>query len=124
MSTRCNVTLYKQFGNEWKKGPILYHDCDGFPDAMFAKLRSMLEQAIVVLKNGGCHVNSESLAAMLVAGSVQPNHLPQFQPCRETHDDIDYRYHVYVDSDAGEIHAKDRHGHAVGSVVIDTGGAQ
>ena len=49
--------------------------------------------------------------------------MPAFYPCRGTHGDIEYRYHVYVDWEGGSVDATDRHGHAVGTVDIAEGAA-
>lgn len=96
---------------------MLYHHCDGYPDAMLWKLATLLGKALSTLQERGFHVDSEKLAAMVVAGSVS-DAVPAFYPCCKRHEDIDYLYEVCMDRDGGTISAMDRGGHDVGKVVI------
>jgi hypothetical protein len=122
MSTRCNVTFRERSGSGWKDGPILYHHHDGYPDAMLPKLDRLFLKATTTLREQNQSVDAEKIAAMLVAESTDPQGIPSFCPCRRIHDDIEYKYEVHIDGESGEIHARDRDGHIVGTVVIDAGG--
>jgi hypothetical protein len=122
MSTRCNVTLYDRCESGWREGPILYHHSDGYPEAMVPKLEGLLRRAMTTLRKSGFGVDSEKVAALIVVDSVRPDEVPSFCPCRRTHDDIDYKYEVYIDEERPTIEATDRHGHTLGSVAVEVGG--
>lgn len=122
MSTRCNVTLYDPCKSGWEEGPILYHHHDGYPKAMLPKLDCLVLKAMNTHRKQNHAIDAENIAAILVAGSTRSEGVPAFYPCRRLHDDIDYKYDVYVDGEWGEIHAWDRKGHIVGTVVIDARG--
>ena len=92
MSTRCNVVLHNQNGEQ---KAILYHHCDGYPDNMMPKLQSLFSKAGRLLNEKVD--DPERVAAMLVALSVDESGGPQFVPCLGTHDDIEYLYRVYLD---------------------------
>jgi len=64
MSTRCNVTLYDRCDSGWKEGPMLYHHCDGYPDAMLPKLECWVRRAMQTLDDHDYGVDAEKLAAM------------------------------------------------------------
>jgi hypothetical protein len=114
--------FYDRCDAGWKEGPILYHHSDGYPDAMLPKLERLFWMAMEALEKQHYGVDAEEVAAIMVAGSVRSTDVPAFYPSRRTHDDIEYKYHVYVDGKRGEIQARDRNGHIVGTVVIDEGG--
>jgi hypothetical protein len=93
-----------------------------YPEAMVPKLESLLRRAMAALHKSGYGVDSEKVAALIVVDSARPDEVPSFCPCRRIHDDIDYKYEVYIDEERPTIEATDRHGHTLESVAVEVGG--
>ena len=97
MSTRCEIAISDESGQVKAK---LYRHFDGYPDRVFGDLTGDIPAAFQKLKKAGRHFNAESLAAMLVVGSVDSNGVPGIVPCQNTHDDLAYRYLVQVEDES------------------------
>lgn len=97
MATRCEIAISDRSGQVKAK---LYRHLDGYPDRVFADLKSDLPAALQKLKKAGRHFSAESLAAMLVVGSVDSNGVPGIVPCQNSHDDLAYRYEVKVEDES------------------------
>lgn len=109
---RANIELYdiwqEVIGWSWKKNGLLYHQWDGYTEAMGPKLEQMLKQAKAELAETGSPFcwDARRVSALIVSLSVEEDRaysrVPYFQPCLEVHKNISYLWRVFLGPDHGQ----------------------
>lgn len=94
MATRCDLTL-----SDPSFSSRLYRHYDGGPEDVIADLSRWIPRAYKQLRGSGRRCDAEILAALLVDQSKNESGLPDLVPCRETHEDLAFRYEITLEDD-------------------------